>query len=193
MSAVTPYPSIASVDVEVLSKRDGKLYELVDGELKEKLVGTHASLIAVRICERLNAAFYLTLGYAVTESVIYCFGRPDHGRRPDAYFIRLDRIPDGQVPSGDLHVAPDLVVEVLSPGNSAIELEAKLDEYLDAGVAMVWIVNPEGRTIRAYRSNGTTRLYRANDVIENESILPGFKMVVEEVFRPPMSAAVKQS
>jgi hypothetical protein len=52
-------------------------------------------------------------------------------------------------------------------------LEIKIAEYLDAGVPLVWIVTPGPRTIRAYRADGTTRLFRAGDVIENELGLPG--------------------
>jgi Uma2 family endonuclease len=61
-------------------------------------------------------------------------------------------------------------------------VEEKLNEYLEAGARLVWIVNPDRRTIRVYRHDGTTRLYRETGVIENEPILPGFRMVVGEVF-----------
>jgi Uma2 family endonuclease len=79
-------------------------------------------------------------------------------------------------------VTPQDVEEVLSQANGGIEIEYKLDEYLDAGIPMVWIVNPEPRTIRVYRQDGTTRLIRADDVIENEAVLPGFRLVTGEVF-----------
>jgi Uma2 family endonuclease len=73
-------------------------------------------------------------------------------------------------------------VEVLSPRNSGVEVDEKLDEYLSAGVEMVWMVNPAARTIRVFRSNGTTRLYRGTDVIENELALPGFRLIADEIF-----------
>lgn len=170
------------MDVERASERDGKRYELLDGELKEKVVGFWALFIAVRIAERLNAHFYPHEGAASVEVMIYCFDRPNHGRKPDVVFVRRNRFPGNQIPDGDIRVAPDLVVEVLSPGNSGIELEDKLDEYLAAAAPMVWIVNPEARTIRVYRNDGTTRLFRAQDIIENEPLLPGFRLVVGEVF-----------
>ena len=69
---------------------------------------------------------------AVVEPMVYCFGRRDHGRKPHVAFIRNDRLPEGKIPQGDLFVAPDLVVEVLSPSNSGTEVQRKLDEYLSA-------------------------------------------------------------
>src|SRR4051794_26874145 len=182
MTTATPPIPFTPEDVERASERDGKHYELIGGELKEKLVGFRELVIATRIAERLNAHFYPATGVAAVEAMIYCFDRPNHGRKPDVVYVRMARLPGGQIPGGDLHLAPDLVAEVLSPSNGGIELEEKLDEYLEAGIPMVWIVNPDPRTIRVYRGNGTTRLFRAADVIENESLLPGFRLVVADVF-----------
>jgi Uma2 family endonuclease len=169
-------------DVERASDRDGKRYELIDGELKEKTVGFESLVIATRISERFNAAFFPHTGVAAVEAMIYCFSRPNHGRKPDVVYVQLDRFKDRNIPTGDLHLAPDVAIEVLSPGNSGIEIEEKLGEYLEAGVKMVWIVNPDARTIRIYRDDNTTRLFHAGDVIENEPLLPGFRLPVGEVF-----------
>jgi Uma2 family endonuclease len=182
MSTLIPPAQLTPEDVERASERDGKLYELIDGELKEKIVGTEALFIASRISERLNVAMYPVRGFAAVEAMIYCFDRPNHGRKPDVIFVQLERLPDKKIPLGDLHLAPDLVVEVLSPGNAGIEIYDKLEEYLDAGVPLVWIVNPERRTIRVYRNDGTTHLYRGQDAIENEPLLPGFRLVTADVF-----------
>ena len=185
MSTLTPPIPLTPDDVERASQRDGRRYELIDGELKEKIVGFWSLFIAVRIAERLNAHFYPHEGAAAVEVMIYCFDRPDHGRKPDVVFIRNSRYPDNRIPDGDIRIAPDLVVEVLSPANSGIELEDKLDEYLAAGIAMVWVVNPERRTIRVYRKDGTTHLFRNQDPIEKEPVLPGFRLVVSDVFPAP--------
>ncbi|HXE54082.1 MAG TPA: Uma2 family endonuclease [Tepidisphaeraceae bacterium] len=175
------------LDVERASKAEGKRFELVRGELKEKAVGFWALFIAVRIAERLNAHFYPNVGAAAVEVMIYCFARADHGRRPDVVFVRNDRFPDRRIPDGDIRIVPDLVVEVLSPANSGIDVEDKLDEYLGAGISMVWIVNPDRRTIRIYRGDGTTRLFRAGETMENEPALPGFRLPVADVFPEPVS------
>lgn len=182
MSTLSSTVPLTPEDVDRASERDGKRYELIDGELKEKQVGTEALFIASRIAGRLNAALYPQHGFAAVEAMTYCFDRPDHGRKPDVVYVRLDRLPDRRIPRGDLHLAPDLVVEVLSPSNSGLEVENKLNEYLAAGISLVWIVNPDRRTIRVYRGDGTTRLFRAADVIENEPLLPGFRLVTGDVF-----------
>lgn len=182
MTIVTPPIPLTPDDVERASERDGKRYELIDGELREKVAGFLALFIASRIAEWLNAHFYPRTGAAAVEVMIYCFERRNHGRKPDVVFVKVARLPDSRIPEGDLRIAPDLVVEVLSPSNTGIDLEDKLDEYLAAGVPMVWIVNPDRRTIRVYRNDGTTRLFRADDTIADEPLLPGFSLKAGDVF-----------
>lgn len=169
-------------DVESASEWDGKLYELMDGVLMEKKVGFWEHFIAGQIVGLLNKHFYPHEGAAASEVMIYCFKQPSHGRKPDVVFLRNNRFPNNRIPDGGIRIAPTLVVEVLSPTNSGIEVEDKLEEYLDARIPLVWIVNPERRTIRVYRTDGTTRLFRGHDVIEMEPLLPGFRLVLADVF-----------
>jgi Uma2 family endonuclease len=182
MSTLTPLVPLTPEEVEHAGERDGKLYELIDGELREKKVGAKALFIATRIASLLNAFFYPHRGMAACEVMIYCFNGRSHGRKPDVVYVTLGRLPNCEIPDGDIFIAPDLVVEVLSPSNTGIEVDDKLEEYLAAGVALVWIVNPERKTIRVYRQNGTTHSFHAADVIENEPALPGFRLVVGDVF-----------
>lgn len=182
MSTLTSPPPLTPEEVERACERDGKLYELIDGELSEKKVGMLALFVATRIAERLNAQLYPHEGAAACEVMIYCFNGRHHGRKPDVVYVKLTRLPNGVVPKGDIFIAPDLVVEVLSPGNSGTEVDDKLAEYLGAGVSLVWIVNPDRRSIRAFRRDGTHRLFGAADVIDNEPALPGFRLLVSDVF-----------
>lgn len=182
MSTLTSPGRLTPEAVERASERDGKLYELIDGALKEKKVGFKALFIAGQIIARLNSHFYPHEGAAATEVMIYCFGGKRHGRKPDVVYVRLGRLPNAQIPDGDLFIAPDLVVEFLSPGNTGIEVDDKLEEYLAAGVQLVWIVNPDRKSIRVFRQDGTTRSYHAADVVDNEPALPGFRFVVADVF-----------
>lgn len=186
MTTRTASALLSPLDVEIASERDGKSYELVRGELRERRVGCLSRFVATRICGRLNAVLYPRSGVAVVGAMTYCFARPDHGRKPDVIYVRMDRLPGKRIPRGDLYVVPELATEVLSPEGSAFESQGRLDEYLEAGVATVWIVNPEGRTIRIYRNDGTSRLFRAGDVIEHEPLLPGFRMVVGDAFPEPL-------
>lgn len=187
MSTLTAPAPLTPLDVEIAGERDAKLYELIDGELKEKVVGFKSQLIAGLIIQHLNAQFYPHEGAAAGEAMIYCFNGRNHGRKPDVVYVRMNRLPNGDIPDGDLMFAPDLVVEVLSPSNSGYEVEETLQEYLSAGIALVWIVHPDRRTVRVYRQDGTTKLFRHGDVIENEPALPGFRLLVGDVF-PPVPA-----
>ena len=182
MSAIAQSRPLTPEDVERAGKRDAKHYELIDGELKEKPVGFEALYIASRICQLLNACLFPDQGIAVPEAMIYCFGRPNHGRRPDVLFIRNNRLPGGKVPKGDLTISPDVAIEVISPKNTGLEIEEKLNEYLAAGIPLIWIVNPDRKTIRVYRNDGTTRLYQANESITNEPLLPGLSLLVSDIF-----------
>lgn len=182
MSTLTPPAWLSPEDVERASERDGKLYELVDGELKEKQVGFRALVIAGQIMSRLNSHFYPHTGVSACEVMVYCFNGRRHGRKPDVVYVTMSRLPNGQITDGDLYIPPDLVVEVLSPGNTGLEVDEKLEEYLGAGVPLVWIVNPDRRTIRVFRQDGTTRSFHAAEVIENEPALPGLRLVVGDVF-----------
>jgi len=188
MSAVTIPATLTPEDVERASRRDERRYELINGELREKIVGWEPLFIAGRIAGRLNTCLYPRHGAAAVGPMIYCFDRPDYGPKPDVVYVRLERLPDRQIPREDLHLPPDLAAEVLSPDTRALDLEVRLDDYLSAGIPLVWIVNPNRRTIRVYRSDGTTRSFQAKDLVENEPLLSGFRMVVGEVF-PQMPAS----
>ena len=85
-------------------------------------------------------------------------------------------------PEGYPDVAADLCVEVLSPGNSLRRIREKLREYFARGVRMVWIIDPEDRTITVYRSVDEGRLLHENATLDGEDVLPGFSCRVAEFF-----------
>jgi Uma2 family endonuclease len=182
MTLLNPPTRFTPEDVERVGKQDAEHYELVDGELKEKVAGTESLFIAGRICDALNTHYYPEKGFAVVEAMVYCFGRPHHGRRPDVTFVWRDRLPDRKIPVGDLTIVPDLMVEVLSPGNTAYEVDDKLTEYLAVGLPLVWIVNPALRTLRTYRNDGTTAVFKSADTLSAEPRLPGFALRLADIF-----------
>ena len=79
-------------------------------------------------------------------------------------------------------LAPDLVIDVLSPSNSALEMEERVALYLEAGLRAVWIFNPRRRTVTTHGPGGVARTLLADDPLEGGDILPGFRMVVAEAF-----------
>src|SRR4051794_30887331 len=124
-------------DVERLSHQAGKLYELVDGELVEKEVSTLANWVAGQILTLLNTVYGANRAYVFTEQPTYCFDDAfKEGKRPDVCLVWADRLPGG--PNDDeLQVAPDLVVEVVSPTNGFSQQLARVRKYLRAGVPVV--------------------------------------------------------
>jgi Uma2 family endonuclease len=104
---------------------------------------------------------------------------PDVVRAPDVAFIRRERVP----PEGDgyAEVAPDLVVEVVSPGDAAHEIDLKVADYLAAGVRSIWVLYPRTGSVLIHRPEGVVRL-RAGDAIADEPALPGFTCKVGELF-----------
>ena len=98
---------------------------------------------------------------------------PDTVRAPDIAFIRRERLPDPR-PTGYAELAPDLVVEVLSPNDRPGEVLAKVADWLSAGSSLVWIVDPGHRTARVYRQDGSETLVEPTEALSGEGVIPGF-------------------
>src|SRR3972149_2772219 len=103
---------------------------------------------------------------------------PDTGRGADVAYISNERYERLGSKRGFLDVAPDLVVEVLSPHDSASELTQKLREYFAVGVRLVWVADPTARAVLAYRSLTDVRELRESDRLSGDEVLPGFEAPV---------------
>ncbi len=106
-------------------------------------------------------------------------------RRPDVTFVRRERLEPGYLCEGFLTIVPDLVVEVLSAHDTAYEVREKTEEYLGAGVRLVWNVDPEGQIVEIHRADGSVTKLHASDEITGEDVLPGFRCRVEAFFPAP--------
>ena len=165
---------------------NGKRYELVNGELHEMApAGSEHGYVA------LEAAFRLRLFLAehpeiggrmfAAETGFRLSRDPDTVRAPDVAYVAEARIAQVKVP-GYPELAPDLVVEVVSPGDRAGEIQAKIDEWLQAGVRLAWVLYPTTRSAMVYRADGTTQLLHADDNLSGEPVLPGFTVRLSELF-----------
>lgn len=161
--------------------KDGNKYEVVDGELRMSPAGL--------LHERVVARLFLALGAFVKErqlgevlgsNVLYAL--PGGNKRgPDLSFLaagRLESVRDAVFPQ----LAPDLAVEILSPSDSPRQVLDKVGEYLQAGVRLVWVIDPEARRAAAYRSLTEVRHIGAGEALEGEDVLPGFHCPVSELF-----------
>ena len=185
--AVLTAPRLTPADV--LRRPDhGRGFELINGELREQNVSTKSSYIAGRTYHRIQSYLDLKpLGWAFPEGTGFvCFEDEDRMRKADAAFIRTDRLSADQYDAnGYCPVCPDLVVEVISPNDLAYEVNEKRQEWLDAGAQIVWVIEPEGETVHAYRADGSVMLFRKADLLTAEPVLPGFACPVLELFRNP--------
>lgn len=181
-------PLLRHTPAELLTMPDGDHFELVDGQLVERNMGTEASWIAGRIFARLS---YFNdqehLGWALPADASYqCFPEaPERVRRPDASFIRRGKLPGERLPEGHTPVAPDLAVEVISPNDSYSPVRIKVGEYLRAGVQVVWIVEPKTRSIEVIRAEGPGAWLFEEDELVEDQLLPGFRCRVGDLFPPP--------
>jgi Uma2 family endonuclease len=81
-----------------------------------------------------------------------------------------------------LRGAPDIAIEVLSPANSAEDIELKISQYLASGSRSVWIVSSKAKQIRIYRSDGTHEVLGESQVLTGETIIPGFTLSLKDLF-----------
>lgn len=165
---------------------DGKA-ELVRGELRltptrAVLHGRAATNLVVLLSiyvrqHRLGMVFGDSVGYELTRF-------PLTVRVPDLSFVRADRLPHAGLDPRErvFRFAPDLAVEVLSPSETASELEEKLHDYIGAGASLIWIADPLRRTIMTIPVDAPVRWLSEGDVLEGGAVLPGFSCAIAEVF-----------
>jgi Uma2 family endonuclease len=106
---------------------------------------------------------------------------PDTVRAPDVAFVSRERVPD-PAPPGYPALAPDLVVEVLSPGDRPGETLAKVADWLTAGSRLVWVVDPSRREARVYRQDGSETLLPESESLSGEDVVPGFDCPLASIF-----------
>lgn len=164
--------------------REHRLCELVDGVLVEKPMGYKESALAVVLAAVLWAFVRpRKLGVVTGEAgMVRLF--PKLIRIPDVAFASWDRLPGRRMPKEAVpHLAPNLVVEVLSESNTSAEIDRKCGEYFAAGVELVWIVDPGARAVEVYTSadQQPVVLHEA-DTLGGGSVLPGFSLALGELF-----------
>ena len=162
--------------------KDGRKHELVDGEIVVSPAGMYHAEIVIKIIRIL--ATYLDdhpIGKIYGDNVGLIFPNGNL-RSPDVSFVSLEKLPGGVSPVTFGKLVPDLAVEVLSPDDRPSRLAQKIGEFLECGVPLVWVVDPEAQTVTAYRSLTQTQQFTATDAITAEPVLPGFSCLVSRFF-----------
>jgi Uma2 family endonuclease len=175
-----------SADLELLPD-DGKRYEIIDGELYvSKQPHWYHQLICLDLAEPLQRWSRETNAGVVNAAPGVIFA-DDDDVAPDLVWISHERLATALEPDGKLHAAPDLVVEVLSPGatNQRRDREAKFKLYARRGVREYWIVDWQRRQIELYRRVDAA-LQLVATLLEGDNLssplLPGFELPLRELF-----------
>ena len=160
-------------------------YELVKGDLYEMAPagGRHGS-VALNIGALLNTYVKANqLGNTFGAETGFILGRnPDTVLAPDASFVALGRLPQGELPIGYIELAPDLVVEVISPSDRDREVQDKVADWLRPGTLLVWIIYPATRTVTVYRSLDDLENLSEEDSLDGGQVVPGFSCQIRELF-----------
>lgn len=167
--------------VEIVHGKEG-LYELVDGILVEKPVGFREGRLA-----------FVLIGFFAEYLRVndIAFGLAPDGmtriegqvRMPDVSIYLWERFPGRVLPEGAiLPAGPDLAVEILSPANTAAEMERKRRECFAGGTSLVWEVEPELRLVRVYPDATTFTVVNEAGTLQGEPVLPGFRLPVRNLF-----------
>ena len=163
----------------------GKRTELVGGGLvvmapaggrHGQVAHTLALFIGVHVRNRsLGRVFAAETGFVLRRD-------PDTVRAPDVAFVARGRLGVEETPAGFLELAPDLAVEVVSPGDSTAAIRDKVRDWLDAGTRLVWVVRPRTRSVDVHRPGRPAETLRDGDVLEGGSVLGDFAVPVRDLF-----------
>ncbi len=167
---------------------NGVKYELVKGELLEMppTGGEHGEIdagligfMALHIRKNKLGRIY----GAETAFVLNAESRTV--RAPDIAFVAAGRLPVGPSTKSAVPIPPDLAVEIVSPSDSLIEVEEKVNQYLEAGVRLVWVINPRRHEIYIYRTGSNQRTTLGiTDELDGEDVIKDFKLKISEIFEP---------
>jgi Uma2 family endonuclease len=181
----TPAPGTASLDDLIQFNDHSKpLCELIDNTLVEKAVGFEASVVAATIIRTLGE-FVSRQRLGIVSGADGMFRLlPSSVRGPDVAFLSRNRFPGGEFPqSAYPNLAPDLAVEVLSPGNTKAEMMRKRIEYFHSGVRLVWIVDCRSRSVAVYTSPVDVTVLGEEATITGGDVLPEFTCAVADFFQ----------
>ena len=158
--------------------------ELVDGILVEKAVGFDASTLATVLAGFIFQ--YLlenNIGCVNAGGDAYIKLKPKRIVVPDVSFVRWDQFPGGQLTTDPCpQVVADLVVEVLSKGNTRREMDRKRREFFESGTKLFWIVDPKKQTVTVYHPDTDGQVLGLSDFVDGEDVLPGFRLSIRKWF-----------
>lgn len=183
---VTTTPQIWTDQAFMELPDDGHRYEVVNGELVD--MGNsgmeHGYVACLLVAELTVFVRQHKLGAICDSSTAFTL-KNGNRRSPDISFVSRDRLQGlSRPPRGFFQGSSDLVVEILSPGNTVEEMHEKIVEYFENETRLVWVIHPDERYVLVYHQPEPDRLLRTEDGLDGEDIVSGFSMSVSDLFEP---------
>ena len=183
--ALQPKPRLYTA--EDLEKMPGDArYELIRGELcplppnNNAEHGNKTMSLSARVTiyvedNDLGRCFAAETRFTIEEN-------PDTSIGPDFAFVAKERLPD-MLPKGYLKLAPDIVLETVSPSDTKREVSLKVARWLQAGTRIAWVLDPAAQTLTVHRTGVLPRILGPDDTLTGEEVLPGFEFPTQQLFR----------
>lgn len=161
---------------------DGYRYALIRGDLfrMPPPQSRHGRIVATLIWHVFGFVRAHQLGRVYDQSGFVLERDPDTLLGPDLSFVQTSHLPADE--DGYPELPPDLVVEVASPSQSGPSIAVKVALYLETGVRVVWVIDPERRAVRIYHQDGSEIHLGEQDELNGGDVLPGFRLPVAEIF-----------
>jgi Uma2 family endonuclease len=186
-----PPPGTATEDdVIEIEQREDRLCELVDGVLVEKTEGYEESCLTIALAALIHQCVKTHKLGRVSgfDGMMRLF--PDLVRIPDVAFASWKKFPERRGRRKALpDLVPDLAVEVLSSANTPKEMSRKLDDYFNAGVRLVWFVNPRKRTVEVFTGKKSSKTLVEHETLTGGKVLAGFSVPLKELFADVSSSS----
>jgi Uma2 family endonuclease len=162
---------------------DGARHEIDGGELIEMtLPNRRHGRLQVRLARLLgNFLEGSNLGELLSESGFLLARNPDILRAPDLAFVRASRL-TGVAETDWIPGSPDLAIEIISPSETARQIDRKVHQYLAAGTLAVWVIYPDTNSIHVFEPGGVARVVEGGAVLTSPAALPGFAIPADEIF-----------
>lgn len=122
------------------------------------------------------------LGEVYAAETGFVFPNGKTVRAPDVMFLSTARIPPDMGEDVYLPIAPDFAVEVVSLSDKFSDATAKAESFLSAGVRLVWVVQPNDRSVHVFRQGQAVRVYKSGETLGGEDVLPGLNISVDQIF-----------